>query len=83
MSRRKREERQVAAGIDETWSMDFMSDVLFDGPRRRLLTIVDNFTCESLAIKGKELSDSLLHQGLDSQEQVARGPLSRPTLGII
>ena len=31
--------------------MDFMSDELFDGRRIRLLTIVDNFTRESLAIK--------------------------------
>ena len=30
--------------------MDFMSDELFDGRRIRLLTIVDNFTRESLAI---------------------------------
>jgi len=31
--------------------MDFMSDELFDGCRIRLLTIVDNFTRESLAIQ--------------------------------
>ena len=31
--------------------MDYMSDGLFDGRRIRLLTIVDNFTRESLAIK--------------------------------
>jgi putative transposase len=31
--------------------MDFMSDELFDGRRIRLLTIVDNFTRESLAIE--------------------------------
>jgi len=30
--------------------MDFMSDQLFDGRRLRLLTLVDNFTRESLAI---------------------------------
>ena len=41
----------MAAGVDESWSMDFMSDELFDGRRIRLLTIVDNFTRESLAIK--------------------------------
>lgn len=34
----------------ESWSMDFMSDQLFDGRRFRLLTIVDDFTRESLAI---------------------------------
>ena len=31
--------------------MDFMSDELFDGRRIRLLTIVDNFSRESLAIE--------------------------------
>ena len=36
--------------------MDFMSDELYDGRRIRLLTLVDNFTRESLAI---EVSDHL------------------------
>lgn len=31
--------------------MDFMTDELFDGRRIRLLTIVDHFTRESLAIE--------------------------------
>ncbi len=31
--------------------MDFMSDELFDGHRIRLLTIVDHFTRESIAIE--------------------------------
>ena len=31
--------------------MDFVSDRLFDGRRFRLLTLVDNFTRESLAIR--------------------------------
>ena len=43
--------RPVAAGVEESWSMDCMSDELFDGCRIWLLTIVDNFTRESLAIK--------------------------------
>ena len=51
VSCQRRMERPVAAGADESWSMDFMSDELFDGRRIRLLTIVDNFTRESLAIK--------------------------------
>src|SRR4030042_2606151 len=36
--------------------MDFMSDELFDGRRLRLLTLVDDFTRESLAI---EVSDHI------------------------
>ena len=51
VSCQRRVERPVAAGGDGSWSMDFMSDDLFDGRRIRLLTIVDNFTRESLAIK--------------------------------
>jgi hypothetical protein len=33
------------------WSMDFVSDALFDGRRIRALTVVDNFTRESFAIE--------------------------------
>ena len=40
-----------AMGPNEGWSMDFMSDELYDGRRIRLLTLVDNFTRESLAIE--------------------------------
>ena len=67
VSCQRRMERQVAAGADESWSMDLMSDELFDGRRIRLLTIVDNFTRESLAIKvaarigGQEVVE-VLHQ---------------------
>ena len=46
-----REERQVARAINESWSMDFMSDQLFTSGRIRLLTLVDNFSRESLAIE--------------------------------
>ncbi|WP_231688270.1 DDE-type integrase/transposase/recombinase, partial [Ralstonia pseudosolanacearum] len=48
-------------GINEIWSMDFVSDALFDGQRLRALTVVDNYTRESLAIevgqslKGKDV----------------------------
>ncbi len=46
----KRKLRPLASEKNECWSMDFMSDQLFDGHRIRLLTIVDNHTRESLAI---------------------------------
>ena len=46
-----RPERAAASRVNESWSMDFMSDQLFDGRRIRLLTIVDDFTRESLAIE--------------------------------
>ena len=50
----RRMERPVATEPNEGWSMDFMTDELFDGRRIRLLTIVDNFTRESLAIEVNE-----------------------------
>lgn len=58
--RRKRPRRRVAAVTreiyptaserNECWSMDFVSDQLFDGRRLRVLTLVDNHTRESLAL---------------------------------
>ena len=51
VSCQRRVKRLVGVGVDENWSMDFMSDELFDRRRIRLLATVDNFTRESLAIK--------------------------------
>ena len=48
---RRRMERVEATGPNDCWSMDFMSDELFNGQRIRLLTLVDNFTRESLTIE--------------------------------
>ncbi len=36
---------------NQSWSMDFVSDALFNGQRFRALTLVDNFTRECLAIE--------------------------------
>ena len=46
----KREIPPIASRKNECWSVDFMSDQLFDGRRIRLLAIVDNYTRESLSI---------------------------------
>jgi len=46
--------RITANHPNESWSMDFMSDELYNGQRIRLLTLVDNFTRESLAIEVDE-----------------------------
>jgi putative transposase len=43
-------ERVEATRPHESWSMDFVSDALFDGRRFRALTIVDNFSRQCLAI---------------------------------
>ncbi|MFC1969344.1 DDE-type integrase/transposase/recombinase [Chloroflexota bacterium] len=47
-------ETGAATEVNESWSMDFMSDQLYDGGRIRLLTLVDNFYRESLAIEVDE-----------------------------
>ena len=47
----RRMERTTATRPNECWSMDFMSDELYNGQRIRLLTLVDNFTRESLAVE--------------------------------
>lgn len=46
----KREIRPTATEQNECWSMDFVSDQLFDGRRMRVFTLVDNHTRESLAL---------------------------------
>ena len=51
----RRMERPAATEVNERWSMDFMSDQLYDGRRIRLLTLVDNFNRERLAIEVAEL----------------------------
>ncbi len=47
-----REERFLAKGPNEAWSIDFVADQLQDGRRFRALTIVDVFTREGVAITG-------------------------------
>lgn len=45
-----RANRPEATKINESWSMDFVSDNLFNGRRIRSLTVVDNFSRECLGI---------------------------------
>jgi putative transposase len=45
-----RMERPDVSNINQCWSMDFVSDQLFDGRRFRALTIVDNYSRKCLAI---------------------------------
>lgn len=45
-----RQPKQLAQAINEIWSMDFVADALFDGRKLRMLTVVDLFTRECLAI---------------------------------
>jgi putative transposase len=41
---------QLAASINEVWSMDFVSDSLSGGRRLKYLTVADDFTHESVDI---------------------------------
>lgn len=50
VSAANRERQPAASAPNEVWSMDFVSDALFDGRRLRALTVVDAFTHEALAI---------------------------------
>jgi putative transposase len=58
-----RERQPAAFRSNERWSMDFVSDALFDGRRLRALTVVDAFTREALAIE--------VDQGIKGEQVVA------------
>jgi putative transposase len=60
-----REDRVAATAPNECWSMDFLSDQLFDGRKIRVLSIIDNFKRLSPALdvrhsyKGSDVVDTL------------------------
>lgn len=47
----QRLERTEITGINQYWSMDFVSDQLFNGKKFRALTIIDNYSRRCMAIK--------------------------------
>ena len=47
----QRVQRPPATFLNQSWSMDFVTDSLFNGHRFRSLTIVDNFSRECMAIE--------------------------------
>ena len=51
ISRRQRVHQSVAAVPNQCWSADFVSDKLADGRSYRILTIVDQFTRECVALE--------------------------------
>jgi putative transposase len=57
-----RAERMPVTAPNEVWSMDFVSDALFDGRRLRALTLLDVHTREALAIE--------VDQGIKSEQVV-------------
>jgi putative transposase len=46
-----RQPKALAHAINEIWSMDFVAEALFDGRKLRMLTVVDLYTRECLAIE--------------------------------
>jgi putative transposase len=73
-------DRPQAIEPNEGWSMDFMSDQLYDGRRLRLLTIVDNFTRESLAI---EVNDHIgAHKVVEVLMTVGEGRIYPKTIRV-
>ena len=50
----QRSDAQKATRVNESWSMDFFSDALYNGRRFRALTIVDNFSRQYLAIEADQ-----------------------------
>ena len=73
---------------NEHWSMDFMTDQLFNGQQFRILTLVDNFSRESLAIQvgqrlsGDDVVRTLEHvtqqRGVPKSIRVDNGKLCKP-----
>lgn len=51
VSAARRENVPAPSRCNETWSMDFMADQLYSGRSIRILTIVDNYSRESLALR--------------------------------
>lgn len=69
-----RVERSMAGAVNESWSMDFVSDSLFDGRRFRSLTIVDNFSRECMGIR--------VGQGIKGSDVVAELSRLKCTRGV-
>lgn len=79
-----RKDRPAPAAPNDCWSMDFVSDALFNGKRFRALTIVDAYTRECLAIevdqgiKGEQVVATLegleTRRGLPVRIRVDNGP---------
>lgn len=84
VSAANRERQPAASAANEMWSMDFVSDALFDGRRLRALTVVVAFTREALAvnvdqgIKGEQIVEVMTRissiRGAPETIRVVNGP---------
>ena len=81
---RVKESLIVPSGLNQTWSMDFMSDALLTGRKFRTLNIIDAFNREGLSIEPgfsmgssvvvKVLNRLLLERGKPERIRVDNGP---------
>jgi putative transposase len=84
VSAASRERQPPATAPNALWSMDFVSDALFDGRRLRALTVVDAHTREALAIdvdqgiKGEQVVEAMMRiaalRGAPKAIRVDNGP---------
>ncbi|AMV40497.1 IS2 transposase TnpB [Planctomyces sp. SH-PL62] len=84
VSSRHRDDRPAVEAADQAWAMDFMSDALADGRKLRVLTVIDLFTRESLAIRvgvrftsgrvAEVLAEVARGRGAPSELRVDNGP---------
>ena len=83
-SARLRQAMPAAQALNECWSMDFISDQLYDGRKLRALTLIDAYSRECLAIwvdqgiRGdavvEVVSNVSLQRGRPARIQVDNGP---------
>ena len=79
-----RAKKPLVSHCNQTWSMDFMADQLDNGQRIRVLTLVDNLSRESLAIRVGQrftgddvvrvMEDVVSTRGAPESIQVDNGP---------
>jgi putative transposase len=75
IARRQRVTQMMAAGANQCWSMDFVSDKLADGHSFRILTIVDQFTRECVCLQAdRRMTGMKVAQALE-QVKGERGAL--------
>ena len=83
-SARQRQALPAASRVNECWSMDFVSDQLYDGRKLRALTLIDAYSRECLAIwvdqgiRGevvvRVIGEVARERGAPSRVQVDNGP---------
>jgi len=82
--RRLRQPLVAPALLNQTWALDFMADVLYDGRRFRVLTIIDEGNREAMAIEvgrsipsarvTRVLSELIAQHGRSAAVRVDNGP---------